>query len=98
MAVWSTALLLSLQPPLPCPACLPPAQKAEELAAAEARRPPVIVAQPTLHLELPEALQQAPPRLDMCSECARTVQEVRRRKEGAGKGGEEGGASAEHAM
>jgi hypothetical protein len=51
-------------------------QMAEDLAAAEARRLPVIAAQPTLRLELPEALQQAPSRLDMCSKCARAVQQV----------------------
>ena len=66
---------LATTPALPCPV-LPPAQMAEDLAAAEARRPAVIAAQPTLRLELPEALQQAPPRLDMCSECATLVQQV----------------------
>ena len=65
--------------------CLPSAQLAEDLAAAEARRPPVIAVQPTLHLELPEALQQAPPRLDMCSECAKFVEQVG--GAGAGVGG-----------
>ncbi|PRW51170.1 E3 ubiquitin- ligase RNF213-like [Chlorella sorokiniana] len=53
-------------------------QMAEDLAAAEARRQPIIAAQPTLHLELPEALQQPPPRLDMCSECAKFVQQGQR--------------------
>ncbi|PRW56979.1 hypothetical protein C2E21_4339 [Chlorella sorokiniana] len=51
---------------------------AEDLAAAEARHLPVIAAQPTLRLELPEALQQAPSRLDMCSKCARAVQQLDR--------------------
>ena len=68
-----------VQPPLPCPAPPAPAQMAEDLAAAEARRRPVIAAQPTLHLELPDALRRAPPRLDMCSECAQNVQQVGRR-------------------
>ncbi|PRW51065.1 hypothetical protein C2E21_5492 [Chlorella sorokiniana] len=53
-------------------------QRVEDLAAAEARRQPIIAAQPTLHLELPEALQQPPPRLDMCSECAKFVQQGQR--------------------
>ena len=74
-------------PSLPC---LPRTQMAEDLAAAEARRAPVIAVQPTLRLNLPEALQQAPPRLDMCSECAQYVQKVRRRVGW--------GARAEHAM
>ncbi|KAI7837610.1 hypothetical protein COHA_008536 [Chlorella ohadii] len=51
-------------------------QTKEELAAAEARRPPVLVAQPALHLHLPAALQQPPPRLDMCSACARRLQQA----------------------
>ncbi|KAI7836811.1 hypothetical protein COHA_009355 [Chlorella ohadii] len=51
-------------------------QTKEELAAAEARRPPVLVAQPALHLDLPAALQQPPPRLDMCSACARRIQQA----------------------
>ncbi|KAI7838444.1 hypothetical protein COHA_007707 [Chlorella ohadii] len=51
-------------------------QWTEELAAAEARRQPVIAAQPTLRLDLTEALQQAPPRLDMCAACARMLQQV----------------------
>ncbi|PRW57158.1 hypothetical protein C2E21_4338 [Chlorella sorokiniana] len=54
---------------------------AEDLAAAEARRLPVIAAQPTLRLELPEALQQAPSRLDMCSKCARAVQQQRQQQQ-----------------
>ena len=61
--------------------CLPPPaplQVREELAAAEARRPAVIAAQPSLRLNLPEALQQAPPRLDMCSKCARQLEQVGR--------------------
>ena len=61
------------RPRLPC---LPRTQMAEDLAAAEARRLPVIAVQPTLRLELPETLQQAPPRLDMCSKCAQYVQKV----------------------
>ena len=72
-------------PALPCPVLPAFAQMAEELAATEARRPPVIAAQPTLRLELPETLQQAPPRLDMCSECAKFVQQVG--GAGAGVGG-----------
>ncbi len=81
---WGYLLLLgrkkclhASQPALPAlrPA---PAQVTEELAAAEARRQAVIAAQPALRLALPEALQQAPPRLDMCSECAQMVQQVGR--------------------
>ncbi|PSC69258.1 expressed protein isoform A [Micractinium conductrix] len=53
-------------------------QVAEELAAAEARRPAALVVQPTLHLDLPEALQHPPPRLDMCSSCALLVKEAER--------------------
>ena len=56
----------------------PPLQVREELAAAEARRPAVIAAQPSLRLNLPEALQQAPPRLDMWSVCARRLEQVGR--------------------
>ena len=78
-------------PALPCPVLPAFAQMAEDLAATEARRPPVIAAQPTLRLELPETLQQAPPRLDMCSECAKFVQQVGR---GRGRGW---WAQAEHA-
>ncbi len=63
---------------------LPPLQVKEELAAAYARRTPVLVAEPALCLELPEELQQPPPRLDMCSACARLIQEVRVRH-GCGK-------------
>lgn len=51
-------------------------QFAEMLAAAEARRVEVVVAQPSLRLQLPEALQQSPPRLDMCSKCARSLEEI----------------------
>jgi hypothetical protein len=51
-------------------------QREEDLAAAEARRMEVVAAQPTLRLELPEALQQAPARLDMCSECSQNVQQM----------------------
>jgi hypothetical protein len=51
-------------------------QREEDLAAAEARRMEVVAVQPTVRLELPEALQQAPPRLDMCSECAQNVQQM----------------------
>ena len=58
------------------PYAFAPAQMTEELAAAEARRPAVIVAQPTLRLDLPGALQQAPARMDMCSECAKLLQKV----------------------
>ena len=60
---------------LTCPR-LPPPQIKEELAAAEARRPALIVAQPALRLDLPAALQQPPPRLDMCSVCAGRFQKV----------------------
>lgn len=49
-------------------------QVEEELAAAKARRPAVIAARPAVHLILPEALQQQPPRLDMCRECARWIE------------------------
>lgn len=49
-----------------------------ELAAAEARRQPVLVAQPALHLDLPAALQQPPPRVDMCSVCGRWIEQVGR--------------------
>ncbi|KAL4447526.1 hypothetical protein ABPG75_004745 [Micractinium tetrahymenae] len=51
-------------------------QITEELAAAEAWRPAGIVAQPTLRLDLPGALQQPPPRVDMCSGCAGWIQEL----------------------
>ena len=80
---------LAATPALPCPAlsCLARAQMAEGLAAAEARRLADFAVQPTLRLELPEALQQAPPRLDMCSECAKFVQQV-----GRGGSGGVGGA------
>ena len=67
--------------PTPAGHCLPlppPLQIREELAAAEARRPAVIAAQPALRLNLPQALQQAPPRLDMCSVCARRLEQVGR--------------------
>ena len=60
---------------LTCPR-LPPPQIKEELAAAEARRPALIVAQPGLRLDLPAALQQPPPRLDMCSVCAGRFEKV----------------------
>ena len=63
-----------LSRPAPAP---PPPQTEEELAAAYARRKPVLVAEPALCLELPEELQQQPPRLDMCSACAWLLQEVR---------------------
>jgi len=36
------------------------------------------VAQPTLRLSLPDALQHPPPRLDMCSKCAQKIERVRR--------------------
>ena len=62
----------SLHAPLP-PRAL---QIKEELAAAEARRPAVIDAQPALRLDLPAALQQPPPRLDMCSVCAGRFEKV----------------------
>lgn len=65
-------LLLPINRPAP-PAAL---QVKEELAAAEARRPAVIVVEPALHLELAAALQQPPPRLDMCSACAQRIQKV----------------------
>lgn len=58
------------------PSALVPAQITEELTAAEARRPAVLVAQPTLRLDLSRALQQAPARVDMCSACAGLVQKV----------------------
>lgn len=71
------ALLLPIANPHPKTCLTPPrAQVAEELAAAEARRPAALVVQPTLHLDLPEALQHPPPRLDMCSSCALLVKEV----------------------
>ena len=66
-----------VSPSLPRPA-LCPCQLTEELAAAQARRQAVIAAQPALRLHLPEALQQVPPRLDWCSECAQMVQQVGR--------------------
>jgi hypothetical protein len=61
------------------PAPLPPRalQIKEELAVAQARRPAVIAAQPALRLHLPAALQQPPPRLDICSMCARRFEKVR---------------------
>ncbi|KAI7837202.1 hypothetical protein COHA_008993 [Chlorella ohadii] len=51
-------------------------QSTEEVAAAQARRRAVIVAEPMLRLELSGELQQAPPRMDTCSECAQLLQEV----------------------
>ena len=51
-------------------------QVKEELVAAKERRPPVRLAEPALHLDLPAALQQPPPRLDMCSACARLIEQV----------------------
>ena len=60
-----------------------PLQGTEELAAAEARRPAVIAAEPTLHIDLSEALQQQQPRVDMCRACARWLEQVGRR--GAGR-------------
>ncbi|PSC75789.1 hypothetical protein C2E20_1529 [Micractinium conductrix] len=51
-------------------------QGTEELAAAQARRPAVIAAEPTLHLDLSGALQQQPPRLDMCRACARWLEQL----------------------
>lgn len=48
-------------------------QVSEELAAAEARRPAALMVQPTVRLALPEALQQQPPRVDMCSGCAESL-------------------------
>ncbi len=67
--------LISSTPPAPPP---PPhvEQSTEEVAAAQARRKAVIVAEPMLRLELSGELQQAPPRMDMCSECAQLLQEV----------------------
>ena len=63
--------------PLSCsPSALVSAQITEELAAAEARQPAVINVQPTLRLDLSGALQQPPARVDMCSACAKLVQEV----------------------
>ena len=81
-------------PTFPAPAARPyltgstlpapyPLQGTEELAAAQARRPAVIAAEPTLHLDLSGALQQQPPRLDMCRACARWLEQVGRR--GAGR-------------
>ena len=71
----------ALHPPpahtaVPCPGPLP--QLNEEYAAAQARRRAALVAQPTLRLNLPEALQHPPPRLDLCSECAGKIEQVRR--------------------
>ena len=57
-------------------------QGTEEFAAAEARRPAVIAAEPTLHLDLSGALQQQPPRLDMCLKCARLLEQVGRWRAG----------------
>lgn len=51
-------------------------QITEELAAAEARRPAVIAARPAVHLDLPEPLQQQPPRLDMCRKCAGWIEQM----------------------
>ncbi|PSC75663.1 enzyme of the cupin superfamily isoform B [Micractinium conductrix] len=51
-------------------------QGTEELAAAEARRPAVIAAEPTLHIDLSEALQQQQPRVDMCRACARWLEQM----------------------
>ncbi|PSC73258.1 f-box and wd40 domain [Micractinium conductrix] len=53
-----------------------------ELAAAEARRQPVLVAQPALHLDLPAALQQPPPRVDMCSVCGRWIEQMELAEQG----------------
>ena len=58
------------------PSALVPAQITEELTAAEAQRPAVLVAQPALRLDLSGALQQSPARVDMCSRCAELVQQV----------------------
>lgn len=54
----------------------PRLQMAENLAAAEARRRPALLVQPTFRLILPEALQHPPPRVDMCSVCAQKLEEV----------------------
>ncbi|KAI7845009.1 hypothetical protein COHA_001375 [Chlorella ohadii] len=51
-------------------------QSSEELAAAHARRPAVIAAEPMLRLELSGTLQQVPPRMDMCSECAQLLEQL----------------------
>ncbi|PSC74215.1 N-acyl-phosphatidylethanolamine-hydrolyzing phospholipase D [Micractinium conductrix] len=56
-------------------------QVTEELAALDARRPAFIAVQPALHLDLPEALQQHPPRLDMCSKCADWIEQMERAEE-----------------
>ena len=78
----------SLHAPLP-PRAL---QIKEELAAAEARRLAVIAAQPALRLDLPAALQQPPPRLDLCSVCAGRFEKVRLRVGWVGGGSEQLGA------
>jgi len=67
---------LSSSAALPLPPPPHVEQSTEEVAAAQARRKAVIVAEPMLPLELSGELQQAPPRMDMCSECARLLQEV----------------------
>ncbi|KAI7845262.1 hypothetical protein COHA_001304 [Chlorella ohadii] len=50
------------------------AQLAEQLAADESGQPHASAVQPTLRLNLPEALQQQPPWLDLCSWCANRLQ------------------------
>ena len=60
------------------PACRAPPhpQLAEQLAADESGQPHASAVQPTLRLNLPEALQQQPPWLDLCSWCANRLQKV----------------------
>lgn len=51
-------------------------QAAEELLAAQQGRAPALVVLPSLQLVLPDALRDEPARLDMCSACAKLLEQV----------------------